>query len=602
MPKRSLPEEDIIDFDISTQHKHKHQRIFIDDIRKVHDQSHTLEAFTPVYPTIELVHVLSGRGSALKQPIDFPEVDDPEDDYHRMLHGIEIAKKASRARGTGVPILYNGGVLQNEHLREALKRGIFDYPKELFIIKPISPENTIGQAKSLRDLLESEHYSVVAIVSSAYHLPRISRTFGKHSPMIMDANDNDAPENALQSATLLLFGIDREFRRPGVQKDATCEVDAMKNYSSGDKPRITRYQNPNAHMTPNDAAMAWSFSRQKERLIDYSVDRDGRTAHEAKQIAAVKVALDNWDLERFKALVPDRTAVTLEMVEYVVSSHNYIATTYLLDKLDILKQYDKSTIVRLLGLARKSNSDSGIKHLLARARVDQWPLDQLKTLLMSAPTENNIIHDRLLYTAIQRGDLNLLHMLSEVVDLSYPFKCEEVLITPLLYAMSLKKSEVITALLETYRVNPRINTASIASPLSRAISEGSAELTERLLKHGADANDTFAKELPLVEAISQKRADLVGILLRYGANMHQKRSDHYPKTPLEFAEQQGDEAVLKELRWHQMVPVVFAFSGVKTAQVTADPTQPQPPIIADCADDTLFDMNLTKVVSGFVFK
>ncbi len=237
--------------------------LFHDDLRKVHDAEHSIESLPQIYKCIDLVYVLSGRGSALKLSIDHTQVADPEDDYHRMLKGIEIAKKIYASKGVRVPIFYNGRKLHNEHLIEALKRGIFDYPKELFIICPIVPENTIGQAKSFKSFLflEFEKCSTIAIVSSAYHLPRVSRTFGKQSPTIMDANSDYTSK--LEIANLLLFGIDRAFKRPGAEKDLNGEIDAMKNYSSGASPTISRYKPTNTFLNKTDVLLGWSFDLQK---------------------------------------------------------------------------------------------------------------------------------------------------------------------------------------------------------------------------------------------------------------------------------------------------------------------------------------------------
>ena len=245
--------------------------IFRTDIKKVHDESNAIENLLLLYSTIDLVYVLAGRGSALKKPIDNADIADPEDDYHRMVYGIEIAKKIYAAKGLMVPFFYNGRTLHNIHLREALEQGIFDYPKELFIISEIDPGNTIGQAKSFQKFLQfrKDPTSVIAIVSSAYHLPRVARTFGKKSPTIKSTFQNNE-ESVLEKSHLLLFGIDRCYKRPGVEKDIECEIDAMKNYSSGEraKPTISRYQGDNTFLNDTDVILRWSFRLQQRKIKD----------------------------------------------------------------------------------------------------------------------------------------------------------------------------------------------------------------------------------------------------------------------------------------------------------------------------------------------
>ena len=258
--------------------KEKEYESFSADLKKVHDSEHTVEKFDPIYKYIDLVYVLSGRGSVLRLPVDQASVADPEDDYYRMRMGVEIARKIFAAKGIRVPIFYNGRTLHNEYLREALKRGLFDYPKEFFIIRPIFPENTIGQAKSFKDFLETQESATIAIVSSAYHLPRVSRTFGNLSPTISESSERDpkglikkdstkfgVEMSKLEEANLLLFGIDRDFKRPGIEKDLRGELDAMKNYSSGASPTIARYQPLNTFLNKTDILFQFSLEAQKNR-------------------------------------------------------------------------------------------------------------------------------------------------------------------------------------------------------------------------------------------------------------------------------------------------------------------------------------------------
>jgi len=239
--------------------------LFINDINKVGDEGHSAEAFLPCYSAIELVYVLSGRSSALKIPVDNPNVADTEDDYNRLLHGITIAKQVFAARGTRIPIFYNGRALHNEHLRLALEQGIFDYPKELFIIAGIKPDNTIGQTRSFQHFLEyrKNPLSVIAIVSSAYHLPRAARTFNKDSPTVTNTFGENKTSQ-LEKTFLIFFGIDKKFARPGVEKDISGEIEAMEKYSSGDTPSISRFQGDNTFLNDTDILMSWSFTLQKQ--------------------------------------------------------------------------------------------------------------------------------------------------------------------------------------------------------------------------------------------------------------------------------------------------------------------------------------------------
>jgi hypothetical protein len=52
----------------------KEYNLFTEDLKKVSESRNSLGRFPPIYFTIDLVYVLSGRGSALKQPIDHAAV------------------------------------------------------------------------------------------------------------------------------------------------------------------------------------------------------------------------------------------------------------------------------------------------------------------------------------------------------------------------------------------------------------------------------------------------------------------------------------------------------------------------------------------------
>lgn len=168
-----------------------------EDILKVHK--------TPspsIIPDIDLVYVLSGRSTVLGKDAD--QLDRPvdlKDDKSRLCKGIEIAKKISAQRlhipvsqlkpeNCTIPIFYNGRKIHNEDLREALKNGKINYPTHLFKIADINPPNTLGQIKSLIDFLQTTEMFIhhIAVVSSAYHLPRVARTLAMESPQTCNEN------------------------------------------------------------------------------------------------------------------------------------------------------------------------------------------------------------------------------------------------------------------------------------------------------------------------------------------------------------------------------------------------------------------------------
>jgi len=253
----------------------KNKKIFLDDLSKVHDTSLAIENLDPLYSHIELIYVLSGRGSALKERIDNDSVADPEDDFERMQKAIEAAKKIRDLTQKEVPIFYNGRKKHNQHLKQALAMGYFDYPASKFIIKSIDPENTLGQAKSFGKFLPNFSFSVIAIFSSAYHLPRASRVFNPDSPAISSIQETQDQEilNPFQKTHLLMFGIDREFQRPGIAQDLSNELEAMSNYSNGENPSISRYAGDNTYLNSADVLMHWSFELQKKASTSISSER-----------------------------------------------------------------------------------------------------------------------------------------------------------------------------------------------------------------------------------------------------------------------------------------------------------------------------------------
>ena len=231
---------------------------FWDDSKKGYDAGYAPEHYDFVLSGIKILYVVSGRGSALKNPVDGPDVLDPEDDHARMQYGIKLAKKIRALTGTWVPIYYNGRQQHIDDLRTALDRGgIFDYPKALFLICPTHCQRTIEQAQEFKKFITIyPEDTTVGVISTAFHLPRIARTMGK-----------DIEQN------LVLFGIDRERERPGVAQDIVCEVDAMKNYSERTPPQISRLQLSNTFLNVTDILFEQSMRLQKKEALLFQFTR-----------------------------------------------------------------------------------------------------------------------------------------------------------------------------------------------------------------------------------------------------------------------------------------------------------------------------------------
>ncbi len=247
---------------------------FADDLRKVQKVEEPR-----VIPEIELVWVLAGRTSVLGRDVDkLKRPFDPQDDYLRMMRGIEIADQINALRaGKAVedltdddrvtPIFYNGRAEHNEDLKKALEEGKLPYPKRLFIIESIPTKDTQGQVQGFKDLLSRYHYRHVAVVSSAFHLPRSARNVGEDSPNAFDEDEFGLFQNILASIKAYFFGIDREYKNPGTDIDRKCEPNAMKNYSTGfdgaKAPTISRWISKNTFLSQMDVELVKSFSLAK---------------------------------------------------------------------------------------------------------------------------------------------------------------------------------------------------------------------------------------------------------------------------------------------------------------------------------------------------
>src|SRR3990167_6899558 len=219
------------------------ENVFTNDLKK----SAFTRNPTPI-PEIDLVYVLSARTTSLSQIADIElllqnkrkeEEFDLVDDIHRMRLGIEIAIQVCALRAGKkpdqlieadyvVPIFYNGRKIHNYDLKKALsnpelqkqlgKEPLPYYPARLFTISAIyNPrrntmgQNTVGQAQSFRNYLEHHAHEHVAVVSSAFHLPRVGRTLGLDSPQMDESLSGQemgtrAP-NLLCDIKLYLYGV-----------------------------------------------------------------------------------------------------------------------------------------------------------------------------------------------------------------------------------------------------------------------------------------------------------------------------------------------------------------------------------------------------------
>ena len=251
---------------------------FTDDLRK---SSYTKNP--TIVPDIDLVYVLSGRTTALGSDADGLKREfDPSDDWERLCEGIRIAITINALRANKkveeltiedyvTPIFYNGRTIHNNDLKKALQRNLLPYyPKELFIIDSINPENTIGQIQSFNKYLSNHHHENVAVVSSAYHLSRVARTIGLDSPQVTNENILEGRINnpfekwidsPLSTLKLFLYGVHKNEKRSGMIFDISGERSAMQRYSSGENPSISKYSSKNVFFTNEDRDIYKSFSR-----------------------------------------------------------------------------------------------------------------------------------------------------------------------------------------------------------------------------------------------------------------------------------------------------------------------------------------------------
>ncbi len=251
--------------------------VFTTDLRKS-----ACTANPDVIPDIDLVYVLSGRGTITGQDADGLDREfDIEDEKWRLAEGIRIAKTVNALRAGKTiedlepadyvtPIFYNGRPIHNSALWDAFEAGFIDYPRELFIIREIDPLNTIGQVRSFKNyiLKHQLHHKNIAVVSSAYHIPRISKTIGCDSPQTFTEGGLPHP---VQELNIFLFGVHKQENRPGMLYDLRGERHAAERYSAGESASISRHQGRNTFFTNTDFQMMRSYMKSvcwsQEKLV-----------------------------------------------------------------------------------------------------------------------------------------------------------------------------------------------------------------------------------------------------------------------------------------------------------------------------------------------
>jgi hypothetical protein len=203
---------------------------FINEIKNI-----ALHENPTVKADINYVFVLSGRGSYLKNAVDNPHINDKEDDYQRMRLGIEIARKITALKASkrkisnddiirhGPIIIYNGRPKHNQDLKVALfeKNLITDYPASKFLILDLPHDqlNSKGHFISLAQNVDLNNKHI-AIVTSAFHFPRIGRMLSENEPF------NYFGKNV----TIYAYLYDRAFKAPGILVDIYDEAQKIPTY------------------------------------------------------------------------------------------------------------------------------------------------------------------------------------------------------------------------------------------------------------------------------------------------------------------------------------------------------------------------------------
>lgn len=229
-----------------------------------------------------------------------------------MRLGIEIAIQVCALRAGKhpdqltetdyvIPIFYNGRKIHNDDLKKALsspelqrqlgKEPLPYYPARLFTISAIyNPkrntmgQNTVGQAQSFRNYIEFHSHKHIAVVSSAFHLPRVGRTLGLDSPQmdesLSEQEIGSRSPNLLSNIKLYLYGVHKNQARNGIKLDLIGENNAMQQYSSGETPSISRYLSKNIFFTDEEIysykglSKAIFWNRHCAYLEDKPIEQD----------------------------------------------------------------------------------------------------------------------------------------------------------------------------------------------------------------------------------------------------------------------------------------------------------------------------------------
>lgn len=252
---------------------------------------------------IQLLWCLSGRTDVSGRDVDkLQRPFDPNDDRNRLLRTIAIAdeinakladKKVAELTDADrvIKIFYNGRTQHNLALQAVLEQlpSLLPYPKHLFIIKPISPDNTLGQVNSFEAFLRSEEgqqYQTIGVVTSKFHELRAACAIGNRSPRTIDENGR---RNALSTRNYFFFGIDPLMQAPGTRShDLVSEPNAIMNYSSwfnNKPPTCARGPSLNTFLTQQDVLNF--VQRQAGNLLK-------------TQIVAPRLWLTLWSQERTK--------------------------------------------------------------------------------------------------------------------------------------------------------------------------------------------------------------------------------------------------------------------------------------------------------------
>lgn len=206
----------------------------------------------------EFIWVLSSRHDIFQrhlncsqQSVNFPVQDgknhqcDIADDFKRIEGAFTLGKQLFLKRRKEFQsddnelyplIIYNGWPEQNTSFREAIKAGLksldlIDYPASRILIIDLADSKDIHTGTQFNNLAEKikteplleklkQGKNSIAIVTSAYHIPRVRRYFS--SPIYT---------NPFSQETKITFhAIDRKFMRPCARADLKGELQRISKY------------------------------------------------------------------------------------------------------------------------------------------------------------------------------------------------------------------------------------------------------------------------------------------------------------------------------------------------------------------------------------